>query len=117
MKQFHLNGFLRRSCSAVLALALCMPPAVLADEGKARIQTSQTILDGLTYTNTVSEHTAGRTESFLLELEEDDSVFYREEYELLRKKRRRKLRRLTVLAVVELLAILGMLGWWLSWIR
>ena len=53
----------------------------------------------------------------LLELEEDDSVFYREEYELLRKKRRRKLRRLTVLAVVELLAILGMLGWWLSWIR
>ena len=47
MKRFHLNGFLRRGCSAVLALALCMPPAVLADEGKARIQTSQTILDGL----------------------------------------------------------------------
>ena len=75
MKQFHLNGFLRRSCSAVLALALCIPPAVLADEGKARIQTSQTILDGLTYTNTVSEHTSGRVESFLLELEEDSRVF------------------------------------------
>ena len=79
MKQFHLNGFLRRSCSAVLALALCMPPAVLADEGKARIQTSQTILDGLTYTNTVSEHTSGRVESFLLELEEDSPVLILED--------------------------------------
>ena len=75
MKEFHLKGFLRRGCSIALALALCMPPAVLADEGEARIRTTQTILDGLTYTNAVSEHTDGRTESFLLELEEDSRVF------------------------------------------
>ena len=75
MKRFHLKGFFRRGCSAALALVLCMPPAVLADQGDTRIQTEQTILDGLTYTNTVSEHTAGRTESFLLELEDDSEVF------------------------------------------
>ena len=75
MKRFHLKGFFRRGCSAALSLALCMPPAVLADQGDTRIQTEQTILDGLTYTNTVSEHTAGRTESFLLELEDDSEVF------------------------------------------
>ena len=75
MKRFHLKGFFRRGCSAALALVLCMPPAVLADQGDTRIQTEQTILDGLTYTNTVSEHTAGRTESFLLELEDYSEVF------------------------------------------
>ena len=75
MKHFPLKHFFRRGCSIALALALCMPPAVLADQGDPHIQTTQTILDGLTYTNTVSEHTAGRTESFLLELEDNRHVF------------------------------------------
>ena len=75
MKHSQIRKFLRRSCSLLLTGALCMPPAVFASQGEPRIQTSHELLDGLTYINTVSEHTAGRTESFVLELAEDSKVF------------------------------------------
>ncbi|MBQ8801933.1 MAG: phosphodiester glycosidase family protein, partial [Clostridium sp.] len=75
MKHSQIRKFLRRGCSLLLTGALCMPSAVFASQGEPRIQTSHELLDGLTYINTVSEHTAGRTESFVLELEEDSKVF------------------------------------------
>ena len=75
MKHSQIRKFLRRGCSLLLTGALCMPPAVFASQGEPRIQTSHELLDGLTYINTVSEHTAGRTESFVLELAEDSKVF------------------------------------------
>lgn len=75
MKQLQMKQFLRRGCSAALALALCMPTAVSANQGKKRIQTEYELVKGLTYTNTVSEHTAGRTESFTLELDDSSKVF------------------------------------------
>ena len=75
MKHSQIRKFLRRGCSLLLTGALCMPSAVFASQGEPRIQTSHELLDGLTYINTVSEHTAGRTESFVLELAEDSKVF------------------------------------------
>ena len=75
MKHSRIRHFLRRCCCLLLTGALSMPPAVFASQGERRIQTTQELLDGLTYINTVSEHTAGRTESFVLELEEDSTVF------------------------------------------
>ena len=75
MKHSQIRNLFRRGCSLLLSCALCMPPAVFASQGEPRIQTSHELLDGLTYINTVSEHTAGRTESFVLELEEDSKSF------------------------------------------
>ena len=75
MKQHQMKQILRRGCSIALALALCLPTAVSANQGKERIQTGYELVKGLTYTNTVSEHTAGRTESFLLELDDSSKVF------------------------------------------
>lgn len=75
MKYPHFSKLLRRGCSILLAGILCIPPVAFASQGVTRIQTSQEILDGLTYINTVSTHKAGRVESFVLELEEDSKVF------------------------------------------
>lgn len=75
MKHSRFSAFLRRCCALALAAALALPIGVSADQGEPRLTTVQTILDGLTYTNTVSEHPSGRTESFTLELEEDGGVF------------------------------------------
>lgn len=75
MKFPRLNHLLRRCCALTLAAALSMPIAVSAGRAEPRLETAQSVLDGLTYINTISEHTAGRLESFALELKQDSKVF------------------------------------------
>ena len=50
----------------------------------------------------------------LLELEEDDTAVYRDEYRAMQKKRKKGVRRLLVIACLELIGILAILGWWLQ---
>ena len=65
----------RRLLALVLAAALLVP-AAFASAGQAQITTTQTIADGLTYQNTVTDHPdAGRVESFSLELSPDSGIF------------------------------------------
>ena len=65
----------QRVLSLVLAAALLTPPA-LASAGNTQLSTAQELADGLTYRNTISEHTsASRVESFSLELEPDSDVY------------------------------------------
>lgn len=74
MKQRIFSRLLRRVSALMLAASLCIPP-VFASAGTTRIQTEQTLTDGLTYFNTVSEHSTGRVESFSLELSPTSTAF------------------------------------------
>jgi len=75
MKQFFPRSLLRRLAALALAAALALPTAY-ASAGETKLQTNQTITDGLTYTNTISLHPeSGRTESFALELGTDSPVY------------------------------------------
>ena len=74
MKFSHLNQHLRRLCALALTLALSVPPALAAREHDL-LETPYELPGGLTYTNYVSQYSAGRLESYVLELEEDEDVF------------------------------------------
>ena len=65
----------KRVLALVLAAAL-LTPSAFASAGTAQINTAQTLADGLVYRNTVSNHSsAGRMESFALELEPDSEIY------------------------------------------
>ena len=65
----------RRLTALVLAAALLIP-AAFATAGDTRLTTTQALTNQLTYRNTISEHSsAGRMESFSLELEPGGSVY------------------------------------------
>ena len=74
MKNPRFNMILRRCCALALCAALALPPSAAAAWGDVRLEFSREILDGLTYTDTVSEYDAGRLASFTLELEEDSDL-------------------------------------------
>lgn len=75
MKNSRFRSILRRCCALALCAALSFPVSALAAWGDTRLESSHELLDGLTYTKTVSEYTAGRLASFTLELEEDSTVY------------------------------------------
>ena len=74
MKNPRFNSILRRCCALALCAALAFPPHAGAAWGSTRLETSHEILDGLTYTDTVSQYDAGRLASFTLELEKGGNV-------------------------------------------
>ena len=75
MKNPRFNSILRRCCAFALCAALAFPPHAGAAWGSTRLETSHEILDGLTYTDTVSQYDAGRLASFTLELEKGGNVY------------------------------------------
>jgi len=75
MKKSRFDRISRRCCALALAAALSLPLPVSAAWGDTRLENSHELLQGLTYTETVSEYAAGRLASFTLELEENSKVF------------------------------------------
>lgn len=66
---------MRRLSAFALALSLAIP-SVYASAGDTKLETVRPIADGLDFLNTVSIHpTAGRVESFTLELDPDQDVY------------------------------------------
>lgn len=64
----------RRLTALVLAVLLALP-TVYATAGEEKLQTTRTLTDGLDYINTITNHaTAGRVESFALELSPDSAA-------------------------------------------
>ena len=75
MNRSTIPNLPKRVLALVLAAAL-LTPSAFASAGTAQINTAQTLADGLVYRNTVSNHSsAGRMESFALELEPDSEVY------------------------------------------
>ena len=74
MKNSRFKSILRRCCALALCAALSLPVCVSAAWGSTRLETAHELLDGLTYTRTVSEYDAGRLASFTLELDRDSKV-------------------------------------------
>ena len=75
MKKNTLNSLLRRLSALTLAAALALPTAY-ASAGETKLQTTQTLVDGLDYINTITYHPeSGRTESFALELSPDSEAW------------------------------------------
>ena len=74
MKDPRFKMILRRCCALVLCAALAFPGYAGAAWGETRLESSFELLDGLTYTDTVSQYDAGRLASFTLELDDDSSV-------------------------------------------
>lgn len=75
MKKNTLNSLLRRLSALTLAAALALPTAY-ASAGETKLQTTQTLVDGLDYINTITYHPeSGRTESFTLELSPDSKAW------------------------------------------
>lgn len=65
----------RRALALALAAALLIP-AAFADAGTPQLTTTRTLADGVTYRNTVTSHaSAGRVESFALEVEPGSGVY------------------------------------------
>ena len=73
MKHYRLHTFLRRCCALTLVAALTVP--VGAAWGDTKLESSHEILDGLSYTDTVSSYSAGRLASYVLELDKNSDVF------------------------------------------
>ncbi|HIT31784.1 MAG TPA: S-layer homology domain-containing protein [Candidatus Enterenecus stercoripullorum] len=75
MNRNTIQRLSRRALALVLAAALLFPTAFAA-AGTPQLTTTQTLADGLTYRNTVSSHSsAGRVESFALELEPGSGIY------------------------------------------
>lgn len=68
MKHSFLRSLARRATALMLCAALLMPMTARAAVPTPVLTTGQTIMDGLTYTNTVSTTEAGRLESFTVAL-------------------------------------------------
>ena len=74
MNRSAIRNLPKRALALTLAAAL-LCPAASANAGSTQLDTAQELADGLTYRNTVSNHSAaGRMESFSLELEPDSDV-------------------------------------------
>ena len=73
MKHSACSRILRRSAALLCAVSLAMPAALAADTEEI-LQTKTELVSGLTYYNTVLNGSAGRVETFTLELEEDGGV-------------------------------------------
>lgn len=69
-----LTKRLHRAMALALAVILAVPTAY-ASAGEPRLQTTTDIVDGLTYSNTITEHPSGRVESFSLELEAESEAY------------------------------------------
>lgn len=75
MKHTFTQNPLKRVAALVLAASL-MIPAVSASAGTKRLTTTRTLAEGLTYVNTITDHSsAGRVESFAFQREPDSPVF------------------------------------------
>lgn len=75
MKKYTKPSLLRRISALALAAVLALP-TVYASAGEKKLQTSQTLVDGLDYINTITYHSeSGRTESFALELSPDSDAW------------------------------------------
>ncbi len=70
----HMPNFLRRGLAATLAVCLAIP-TVFAAVDDTKLSTSYEIAQGLTYTNTISNGSNGRRESFSLTLSPNSDVF------------------------------------------
>ena len=67
MKHRHFTQAARRLTALTLALLLALPSAYAA-AGSPQLRTTRELADGLTYSNTITSHSAaGRVESFSLE--------------------------------------------------
>lgn len=73
MNLTRIKTLSRRTLSLVLAVALVIP-TIYASAGTKKLQTTQELADGFTYSNTVTEHSSGRMESFSFELEPGSTV-------------------------------------------
>ncbi len=74
MKNSRFRSLLRRCCALALAAVLAVPVSVFAAWGDTRLESTHELLDGLTYTKTISEYSPGRLASFTLELDKDSRV-------------------------------------------
>lgn len=74
MKKTAVHNALRRASALALAVLLAIP-TVYAAAGEEKLQTSSTLVEGLTYRNTVTVNNASRVESFSLELEEGSEAY------------------------------------------
>lgn len=74
MNKHPLQGLLRRTVAAALAVVLTVPTAFAA-AGDQKVKTSVALADGLTYQNTVTVNNASRVESFALELSPDSGAY------------------------------------------
>ena len=74
MKHNTLTSLFRRTAALALAVVLAVP-TVYAAAGEQKLQTASTLVEGLTYQNTVTVNNSSRVESFSLELEEDSQAY------------------------------------------
>ncbi len=64
-----------RRTAALCWLWFWLLPTVYAAAGEQKLQTTSTLMDGLTYRNTVTVNNSSRMESFSLELEHDSQAY------------------------------------------
>lgn len=70
-----VQSLAKRAAAVLLAAALAIP-TVYASAGTRWLTTTQTLADGLTYVNTITEHSsAGRVESYSFQLSPDSDVY------------------------------------------
>ena len=75
MNHPRFHTVLRRCCALALCAVLALPVPTGAARGDIRLESSYDLLDGLTYTDTVSEYSAGRLASFTLDLDRSSDVY------------------------------------------
>ena len=70
-----VQSMAKRAAAVLLAAALALPTAY-ASAGTRWLTSSQTLTDGLTYVNTITQHSsAGRVESYSFQLSPDSDVY------------------------------------------
>ena len=74
MKKRIFSLALRRCAAMVLALSLAIP-TVYAAAGEQKLQTVTSLVDGLTYSNTITDNQSSRVESFSLSLAPDSAAY------------------------------------------
>lgn len=74
MKKTAGSTRLRQAAALALAVLLAIPTTYAA-AGEQKIQTSSTLVEGLTYRNTVTVNNSSRVESFSMELEPDSEAY------------------------------------------
>ena len=73
MNHSYFSHILKRAAALSLVFALSLPP-VFASAGEPMLQTTLNIVDGLTYTNTITQQVTRRNESFSLLVTPDSEV-------------------------------------------
>ena len=75
MKRSNFKQLSRRAAALTLAVVMAIPTA-FATAGTKKLTTTQSITDGLTYTNTITDHSsAGRVESYSFQLSPNSQVY------------------------------------------